>query len=60
MIPTLAFVPLSDVKNYFMILSEMICEREIEIIPLIDYFELNYIGTDYRRPRFDISIWNQY
>lgn len=62
MIPALAFVPPQDVPDAF----EDICDNSpIELRPVLDYFEDNYIGRPDRRgnrrnPLFPIELWNMY
>ena len=62
MLPSLAFVPESQITQYFEILKEELPTSAIEIV---EYFESTYIGrllpNDERRtPPFPIRLWNLY
>ena len=58
MLPSLAFVPSSEVKECFDILVEDMPE---ELDELVSYFEVTYIARrGGRPPRFPIPDWNQY
>ena len=59
MLPALAFVPLIDVSLAFGLLRVYILERELMLNELLEYFEIYYIGNEYRDPRFHPEIWNQ-
>ena len=58
---SLAFVPETDVIKAFEELQDSF-ENYPDLLPIVTYFEDNYIGREYRRrrlsPRFAISLWN--
>jgi hypothetical protein len=59
----LAFVPESDVIKVFEELQGCF-EKYPDLLPVITYFEDNFIGRSYRRrrfpPRFAMTIWNMH
>jgi hypothetical protein len=59
----LAFVPESDVVEAFEELQECF-EKYPDLLPIITYFEDNFIGRFYRRrrlaPRYAITLWNMH
>lgn len=65
MIPCLAFVPLEDVEMAFEALA-LEFDSDINLVELISYFELNYIGRrrlgseERHAPRFSKQLWNHF
>lgn len=62
MIASVAFVPIDQIENAIEQLSD---ELPAELIPVLNYFEDNYLGRlnrnqTRRRPLFDPSIWSVY
>lgn len=60
-LPALAFLPITDVIPTF---EQVKCQSPAEGVPVITYFEENYISVRSRLsrprklPKFDISLWN--
>ena len=60
LLPALAFLPIDPVSTEFNRIYNEFLETEPELFPLLEYFDVNYIGSERRNARFRIEIWNQY
>ena len=59
MLLALSFVPVEDVSDAF---DELMESSPLELTPINDYWEENYVGRQRRNcrgnPRFPINLWN--
>ncbi|XP_076808608.1 uncharacterized protein LOC143451766 [Clavelina lepadiformis] len=60
MLLALAFLPVDEVSDAF---DELVADYPAEVIPLVNYFEDNYVGRrnrrgDRRQPLFPVHMWS--
>ena len=63
MTQALAYLPIEDVIEGFIVLKNFATDKCIEYLDFLNYIEENYIGAvdknkKRKKPRFEISTWN--